>query len=774
MLEFNIGEGALLTVDAILRNDGNSGNGDGNNTGIRKTGIGEMVLTRTNRYFGASEINAGTLTIKGDNRTSNGLVTVNSSGTFKITDGGLINSTVTANAGGFFELAPTTAAISITSAVNGAGAIKKTGSASYNATVSNVGAFTGSFLVDTGTLEVSGTRPTSTSGIGVKSGATLNFGAGNNIALTGTGSSFAGRTGAADTDITGNLSLTGGHTLNIGQASTVSDTFGEIATLTVAGNITVNASTLVFDLVSPSSHDQISATAFAVSGGDKSTLSFNFGDAVSPANGVYDLIAITSGTFDESILEQFQFTGVTSGASLALSSDETVIQLHLSVPATSYYWASSSGTWDNLSSNKGWLDITKLPDESAAFSGFPASVEVVFNASVVTDAGFDAPSTAVSIAAVVSPSSIIIADGSYTFTNTGTGKISDSTDSDADPTALILTGGSLKIASSTGSLANDFTGVVTIGNGRTLELDNTAATSIATIANGGTASLIGAGAVDADALVLNGGTLKFSGSTATTDRAFTVGTNGATIEVAGGRVTFNGTGTVAQAGNAARTLVLASGDTREGVFGLKLSDGTGAATLSVQKTGDGAWWLTNTDNDFTGAVSITGGVLNVTDLDALGGGTQIVLNGGSLGNADTSGTGGADLTIAATVRTVSLGSGTSGWGGFAVAESSEVSVAEAISGTGGELRKSGSGTLTLSGVNTYTGATTVNEGTLKLSTGNSVAASSGVTVANGAVFDISAVTTSATIHGLSTSGTGTGALVSLGDKTLEVNHGGGT
>ena len=63
-----------------------------------------------------------------------------------------------------------------------------------------------------------------------------------------------------------------------------------------------------------------------------------------------------------------------------------------------------------------------------------------------------------------------------------------------------------------------------------------------------------------------------------------------------------------------------------------------------------------------------------------------------------------------------------------------------ISGTGGGLTKVGTGTLTLTNVNTYTGATTISAGTLALSGFGASRRSSVVTV--NATFDISAITAS--------------------------------
>jgi len=56
--------------------------------------------------------------------------------------------------------------------------------------------------------------------------------------------------------------------------------------------------------------------------------------------------------------------------------------------------------------------------------------------------------------------------------------------------------------------------------------------------------------------------------------------------------------------------------------------------------------------------------------------------------------------------------------------------------TGGSLVKTGTGTLTLSGANTYTGATNVNAGTLQAGAVNAFASSSAFTVAGGATLDL--------------------------------------
>jgi autotransporter-associated beta strand protein len=163
-------------------------------------------------------------------------------------------------------------------------------------------------------------------------------------------------------------------------------------------------------------------------------------------------------------------------------------------------------------------------------------------------------------------------------------------------------------------------------------------------------------------------------------------------------------------------------------------------------------------------------------------GTLIVVGSGTLGSANGSltvntggtldlhgtnqtignftGTGGTILNNATgTNVTLTIGSGNGTGGNFAGV------IANNSSGTGTvALTKIGTGTQTLSGANTYTGATTINAGTLALSGTGSVADSSGVDLtASGATFDISAAAGNETINDLAGVA---GSTVNLGAKGL--------
>ena len=140
----------------------------------------------------------------------------------------------------------------------------------------------------------------------------------------------------------------------------------------------------------------------------------------------------------------------------------------------------------------------------------------------------------------------------------------------------------------------------------------------------------------------------------------------------------------------------------------------------------------------------------------------LAVSGGTLDLSGTTQTTGA-LTLSGGAIEDSTGGGSLASSSFGV-QSGSIS---AVLAGNGALSKTTSGTVTLSGGNTYTGGTSVSLGTLALSGSGSIAASSLVTVGTGAAsatFDISA-TSGTSITDLAGSSGGT---INLGSQTLTI------
>jgi autotransporter-associated beta strand protein len=96
--------------------------------------------------------------------------------------------------------------------------------------------------------------------------------------------------------------------------------------------------------------------------------------------------------------------------------------------------------------------------------------------------------------------------------------------------------------------------------------------------------------------------------------------------------------------------------------------------------------------------------------------------------------------------------------------------------SGGNLVKSGAGTLALSGVNTYTGSTTISNGTLALISPGSIASTPQVSIGAGATFDVSALggfafTGASPVQTLAATGKSGTASIAAGANTLTLNSG---
>ena len=266
---------------------------------------------------------------------------------------------------------------------------------------------------------------------------------------------------------------------------------------------------------------------------------------------------------------------------------------------------------------------------------------------------------------------------------------------------------------------------VQIASGANLDL-NGAMQTIGSLADGtaGGGSVINSNGSTAAALILNptGGSTTFSGTISDTGvlGALSLTMNGTGTQILSGANSYNGGTTIA-------------GGT------LRLS---GAGTLGAT----------------TGALTVNGGVLD--------------LNGTSQGVGNLSGNGGTILNSApSTVSTLTVGNGNAG-GTFSglIADNS---------GSGGTvaLVKTGAGTITLAGANTYSGGTTIGgSGTLRVANTSGSALGSGNvtlnagTLASGPVGSISGNVLAGTVaHIIAPGGVGSIGTLSVGSITSSSN-----
>ncbi len=192
--------------------------------------------------------------------------------------------------------------------------------------------------------------------------------------------------------------------------------------------------------------------------------------------------------------------------------------------------------------------------------------------------------------------------------------------------------------------------------------------------------------------------------------------------------------------------------------------GSGAGASVLIQTGSGTVVFSGTSNTYTGSTTLnTGATLKAGAANTLANQSSHVLNGSATLNLNSANQTIGSLASASSTSTVSFGNtNTLTLGG----DNTSTSFAGVLSGaSGGILTKDGTGTFTLSGLNTYSGQTTINDGTLAIASGGTIQNSSDVSLASAtAVFDVSSVTASTTIQSLS--GANTNSIVSLGSKTL--------
>ncbi len=249
---------------------------------------------------------------------------------------------------------------------------------------------------------------------------------------------------------------------------------------------------------------------------------------------------------------------------------------------------------------------------------------------------------------------------------------------------------------------------------------------------------------------------------------------------------LNGSGVVVANMNVATARTLSVGNLNEDSnFSGSINAGVNS-TLSLVKTGSGTQILSGT-NTYTGTTTINDGTLQFATRNSLYNGNSVdwtaanisvqsgatlLLNVGGLNNFDET-----DVSTLLTNLTGLNGTATEGFAGdsFIAFDTTDAfapftitdNIADSSDGALG-ITKLGSGILELSGTSTYTGLTTVNEGTLLVSSNGALGlAAGGTTVADGATLELNGgleIADDLTITG--TGVLGAGAIVNSGDNTI--------
>src|SRR5271165_3906096 len=411
----------------------------------------------------------------------------------------------------------------------------------------------------------------------------------------------------------------------------------------------------------------------------------------------------------------------------------------------------AGGALNSLSPNSAFtiangatLDISAASQIIGSLSGVMGS-NVNLGAQTLTIGG---DNTSTTFSGLISGTGSLIKNGAGTFTILGTNTYSGGTsfnggivavDSDANlgTGPLSFNGGTLEALAAGGGITSTKPVTLNAGGGTFLADTGTASTLSGAISgvgtftkNGlGTLTLTGANTYTGATTVVAGALALGSGGSIASSSGLTLAASGAGFDIsAGGNQTIQDLSGVAGStiNLGANTLTAGTADSTSfaGVIfgtGALTKQGTGTLTLSGANTYLGA----TTVDAGTLALGSGGSIASSSGLTLFAAGVGFDISaGGNQTIQDLSGVAGSTINLGANTLTAGTANSTS--------------FAGVISGTGG-LTKQGSGTLTLSGANTYLGATTVDAGTLALGLGGSIASSSGLTLfASGTGFDISA------------------------------------
>jgi len=679
--------GGVTLSGTAVNNTGtitNSGTGTGavviskvigtNVTGVvQNSATSQLTLSGVNTYTSGTTIKAGTASGTVAAAFGTGAITLGDSS-------GSVNTTL--NGGG---------AVTHANAINVAAG--NTGVASISSSANSV--FSGAVTLNNHDLRVAPAASTLTLSGGIT-------GTGN-LALSTTGAGTVTLSGASAVNNTGTISNTGtGNGL-----TTISAAVGSNVT-----SITENSATSALTV----------SGALTVNGAGTTLTNSNAGGAA-----LLSVTGAVSGTGNLVLNNNSTIAnGVTLSGAGTLNNTGTVTN-------------SGTGTGNSTISKVIGTNVTGVVQNSAT-SQLTLSGANTYSGGTTIKAG----TVSGTVAAAFGTGAITLGDssGSANTTLNGGGAVTHTN-------AISVAAGNTGVASITSSAASTFSGAVTLNN-HDLRLAPAASNLTLGGAVTGTGNLAlnttGAGTLTLSGGAANNiGTITNSGTgsgAAVISKVIGNNVTGVVQNSASSQLTLSGantysSGTVIKAGTASGTVAAAFGT---GAITLGDSSGSANTTLSggavhtnainVAAGNTGVAGITaGAASTFSGAVTLNNHDLqlapaagNLTMTGAIAGTGNLALNATGAGTITLSGVGAVNNTGTLT------NSGT-GAGGSTVSKVIGTNVA-------GVVQNSATSQLTLSGVNTYTGATAVNAGTLRLGVTNAIGAASAVNVLSGATLDL--------------------------------------
>ena len=733
-------------TDSLDVNSGLSGGGL-----VNQIGTGTTTLTANNTSTGTYQVTAGKLILAGAN-DSVAAVQVNANSTLQIGKGAATGSVGTATLTNSGTLIFNSASnMTIGNVIAGAGLVTQDGTGTTTLTGNNTS--TGAYAVTAGKLVLGGANDSVTSAV-INPNATLQIGAGlaaGSIAsavITDNGTLSFNR---SDAFTYGNAVAGTGGVTQIGTGTTTLS-----ADNTFAGPVDVTKGKLI---LTGSNTTTAAATIAANSvlqiGNNTGTGSLASSSIAIAATGELILdrnnaLAVTAALSGAGALSQIGTgTSTLSGNNTGFTGTATVTDGTLKMGSASALSASNA-----LTVNGGTFDLGGFNTTVGSVAGTGGTLALGSN--TLTEGGNNATT--------LFSGSVTGAGGNFTKVGTGTTTLAGTNTFSG---AATVNAGTLIMEG-----ANNNVSTAAIASGATLQLGAGGATGsldgATSIANNGTLSFNRADTTQSIAAVISGPGLVSQQGTGTTTLTGDNSSTG-TYQVTTGKLILTGTNdnvsnatvaanAVLQIGNGGTTgtigaPTIAVASTGQLIF--DRSNALGVASVisgagNISQTGAGTTTLSGNNAGFTGTATVTDGALKMGSASALSVANAVTVNGGTfdLGGFDTT-----VGSVAGTGGTLALGGKTLTAGG----DNTTTSFAGSVTGTGGSFTKVGTGTTTLAGNNSFTGAATVNGGKLILSgTNDNLGTAS---VANGATLQIGDNGSTGTIGASSINVATTGTLI---------------